>query len=199
MPGSRYCFLHQSWGVPAILTLVAGALLRPPLQWIWEQCVPPKNAELVQENSKFLQEVITDKPSLDLFLNGIKISNRVIIPVPKSGELKFMVSNVGKGTAEQIMVDVFTPKPWTNVETHGQWHQQLPLVTEKEGKLEKNEDWLHWSFISDFAIPGGASGMAEIPPIHLGRQGPETFLHVRVDASAKHAKPQSNQVILRFE
>ena len=134
-----------------------------------------------------------------MFLNGIKISNRVVVPVPKSGELKFTVSNVGKGTAEQIMVDVFTPKPWTNAETHGQWKLQLPLIIEKEGKLEKNQDWFHWSFVSDFGIPGGASGMAEIPPLNLHRQGPEKFLHVRVDASAKHAKLQSNQVILEFE
>lgn len=197
MRGSRYCFSHQSWGVNvlgAIATLIfgafLGAVLGPPTQALWEKHFP-------SESTTLLREISTDKPSLELFLNDAKISTNTltVIPVPKSGEIEITVSNVGKGTADQIMVDFFTPKPCTNVVTSGQWQQQIPSVDEQNGRLVKDENWLHWTFISDIAIPGGGQKLV-IPPIYLHPSGSERFIRVVIGTSAKYTDLMKNSVML---
>ena len=194
MPGSYYCFWHQSWGVNiigAIVILFAGAFLGPPVQALWEDFFP-------STNSKLLNEITSNKPALVLFVNDIKIPTDAPILVPKSGELDITVSNVGEGTADQIMVDFFTPKQWTNIVTSGQWQQQIPRIVEKDGRLQNNEDWLHWSYISLTAIPGEGCKLV-FPPIYLPQQSRYTFLQVVVTASAKQTKLQENSVILKLK
>jgi hypothetical protein len=141
-----------------------------------------------------------ERPSLELFVNGTKVSTNsvTVIPVPKSGEIEITVSNVGKGTADQIMVDFFTPKQWTNVVTSGRWHQEIPLIVEEKGKLRNNQDWVHWSYISLTAIPGGGCKLV-MPRIHLERKGQEKSLHFLVGASAKKTNLQQCRVELEWE
>ena len=193
MPGSHYCFWHQSWGVNvigAIVTFVAGLLLAPPTQSLYEKYFP-------SANSKLLDEITANKPSLVLFVNDMKIPADGPILVPKSRELDITVSNVGKGTADQIMVDILFPKQCTNVVTSGQWQQQISPTIEKNGRLQRDEDWLHWSYISLTAIPGEGCKLV-MPPIYLPKQSYYTFLRVVIAASAKQTKLQQSSVMLQL-
>ncbi len=197
MRGSRYCFWHQSWGVnilgvitTLIIGAVLGAVLGPPTQALWEKYFP-------SENTEFLREIATDKPDLELFLNNTKISatNLIAVPISKSGEIEITISNVGKGTADQIAVDFFLPKSCTNLETTGFWQKQIPSLVEQNGKLVNDDSWLHWTYIADIAIPGSGFKLI-MPPIYLHDSGQVRFIEAAIGTSAKHTDLKKYSVML---
>jgi len=212
MIGSRYCHLHHSWGkalVGAVVLLIAGAVLKPVAQQIWNTYFP-------SPDSKALRQLAFEKPSFEFYVNGVKIPTNCLVPVPvfgelttfsnatnlmlhisDSGELRITAANTGKGTANQLMIHFYAPAQYTNTDVGNSWHAEPGFVGMQDGKLVANPRWLHWIHIADFATTSGA--MFSAPPIHLKRNAHESIVPVIISAQSKETRETRVALLLNWE
>jgi hypothetical protein len=110
----------------SIILLIAGAALSPVAQELWNKCFPSLD-------SKYLEQLASEKPSFDFYVNGFKIPTNCLVPVlkfgqfttfsnatnfvvhiPESGEVNIGVANVGKAAADKPLIN-FIGKPQISV------------------------------------------------------------------------------------
>lgn len=161
MPGSRYCLLHQSWGlnvVASVFMLIAGAALSPVAQDAWNRLFP-------SEETRMLRQMCQDRPSFDIFLNGTRIQTNGVeeLLVPESGNLEFIVKNTGQGTAASVIFDLWYPKTQLHISPAAFWAVQPPRYLEGRDRLDTHKDWDHLAIMSQ--MPLGAGSMFVCSPL----------------------------------
>jgi hypothetical protein len=212
MLGSRYCHLHHSWGkalLGSVVLLFVGAVLKPAAQQIWNNYFP-------SPDSKALRQLTREKPSFEMFMNGVKIPTNCLVPVPlfgelttfsnasnlvlrisQSGELRIAVANTGEGTANHLMLQFYAPATYTNTDVGSLWHPEPGFTGMQDGRLVTNPLWLHWVHVADFPVTSGA--MFSAPPIHLKRNAQESILPVIISALSKETHETRAALLLRWE
>ena len=169
--GSRYCYLHHSWGatvVGSVVLLIAGAVLSPIAQQAWDFCFPSPSAKL-------LQRLTEDQLRLELLVNNEKLPTNCLLQVPaanelvsfeatgnhivrlaSSGQLTIKALNSGKHPAERLMLHFYAPSVLSNFIDASTWHPQPGFTGLQNGILTNNPNWLHSVHLADFPIPSGS-------------------------------------------
>jgi hypothetical protein len=131
--GSRYCYLHHSWGSTAVgstILLTIGALLSPIAQSGWDKTFPKKETA----------------PNLRLYVDRIPVSDgtRVILPTSNDvREVSFTLINLGDGEAENVELAVCFPSLLHVTKSDG-WVAGFGIRS-IEGTIQDGDGTCYWT------------------------------------------------------
>lgn len=131
--GSRYCYLHHSWGSTAIgstILLIIGALLSQIAQSAWDKSFPKKERT----------------PNLRLYVDRIPVSDKTRVVLPTSNdvrEVSFTLINLGDGEAENVELAVCFPGRTSVIKSDG-WVTGAG-VKSIEGRIQDGNGACYWT------------------------------------------------------